>query len=428
MENLRSIVERTQQAGMSLGLLPLAKRNQALLAIAQNLEAETEQILRANAQDVAQAQNLPSALVQRLKLDLKKIKGMVKGLQDLAKLPDPLNQRQIHRELDENLVLQRLTCPIGVIGVIFEARPDALVQIAALAVKSGNGAILKGGSEALNSCQTLMAIIHRALQTVGIDPHVLELVTTRAEIMEILQMDDLIDLIVPRGSNEFVRYIQTHSRIPVMGHADGICHVYIDRAADLGMAVNITVDSKVQYPAACNAIESLLVHQEIAPQALPLVVQALREHKVEVRGCALSCQLVPDLIPAQERDWTTEYLDLILSVKIVPDLASAIDHINRYGSHHTEAIVTEDIHTAQVFQQRVNACGVYHNCSTRFADGFRYGFGAEVGISTQKLPPRGPVGLEGLVTYKYWLTGKGQIVADYTGENPRPFTHRDLPT
>ncbi len=426
MSSLRSVVLAAQRAGQDLGLTPIALRNSALLAIADHLAQHEEQILQANAQDLAQADQLPFALAQRLKLDRHKVQGMIKGLQDLAKLPDPLNQRQIHRELDHGLILQRLTCPIGVIGVIFESRPDALVQIAGLAVKSGNGAILKGGSEALHSCQALIQVIHQALSTVGIAPEVLQLVTTRAEILEILHMDDLIDLIVPRGSNELVRYIQANTKIPVMGHADGICHVFVDEFAEVEMAVAVTIDSKVQYPAACNAIETLLVHQAIAPRFLPQVVKALREKGVELRGCDRSRHIVSDLIPAQESDWTTEYLDLILAIKVVDSLNEAIAHINQYGSHHTDAIITESVENAQTFQQRVLSCGVYHNCSTRFADGFRYGFGAEVGISTQKLPPRGPVGLEGLVTYKYYLNGKGQTVAEYTGAGAKSFTHVDL--
>jgi glutamate-5-semialdehyde dehydrogenase len=427
MSLLREVVANTRKSAQELGLTSLDERNSALLAIADHIAQHQDLILSANAQDLARADQLPFALAQRLRLDSHKLEGIIKGLQNLAKLPDPLNQRQIHRELDHGLVLQRLTCPIGVIGVIFESRPDALVQIAGLAIKSGNGAILKGGSEALHSCQALMQVIHGALQTVGIAPQVLELVTTRAEILEILQMDDLIDLIVPRGSNELVRYIQANTRIPVIGHADGICHLFVDEFADLEMAVKVTVDSKVQYPAACNAIETLLVHQAIAPKFLPVAAKALREQGVELRGCPRTLQIVPDLIPAQESDWTTEYLDLILAIKVVDSLTEAIAHINQYGSHHTDAIITESQENAQTFQQRVTSCGVYHNCSTRFADGFRYGFGAEVGISTQKLPPRGPVGLEGLVTYKYYLNGKGQIVAEYSGAGAKSFTHIDLP-
>jgi len=426
MSLLRSVVAATQKSAQDLGLTSSALRNSALLAIAAQIAQHQEQILQANAQDLTQADQLPFALAQRLKLDSHKVQGMIKGLQDLAKLPDPLNQRQIHRELDTGLILQRLTCPIGVIGVIFESRPDALVQIAGLAIKSGNGAILKGGSEAVHSCQALMQAIHQGLREVGIPPQVLELVTTRAEILEILHMDDLIDLIVPRGSNELVRYIQSNTKIPVMGHADGICHVFVDEFADLAMAVAVTLDSKVQYPAACNAIETLLVHQAIAAEFLPQVVKALQEKGVELRGCDRTRHIVPDLIPAQESDWTTEYLDLILAIKVVDSLSEAIAHINQYGSHHTDAIITESAANAQTFQQRISSCGVYHNCSTRFADGFRYGFGAEVGISTQKLPPRGPVGLEGLVTYKYYLNGKGQTVAEYAGAGAKTFTHIDL--
>jgi glutamate-5-semialdehyde dehydrogenase len=346
-------------------------------------------------------------------------------VRDVAKLADPLATMQINRELDQGLILRRITCPLGVLGVIFEARPDALIQITSLAIKSGNGVILKGGKEALRSCQALVIIIHQALSQTKVNPAAVRLLTTREEIQELLKLDQYIDLIIPRGSNEFVRYIQNNTRIPVLGHADGICHLYIDKEADLSKAIRITVDGKTQYPAACNAIETLLVHQDIARQFLPAVAQALEEKKVKLLGDEATCQII-NVPSATEQDWQTEYSDLILSIKIVDSLESAIEHINYYGSRHTEGIVSENLNTAKTFSDRVDAAGVFHNCSTRFADGFRYGFGAEVGISTQKMPPRGPVGLEGLVTYKYQLVGDGHIVADYSGENAQSFTHKDL--
>ena len=320
-------------------------------------------------------------------------------------------------------LLKRVTCPLGVLGVIFEARPEALIQIVSLAVKSGNGVILKGGKEATRSCQTLTAAIARALATTQVSPDAVQLLATREEIRALLELDDCVDLIIPRGSNAFVRYVQDHTRIPVLGHADGICHLYIDRAADLEKAIAITVDAKTQYPAACNAIETLLVHQDIAPSFLPAVAAAL--NNVELRGDARTREILP-VTPATEADWSTEYSDLILAITVVDSLEAAITHINTYGSKHTDAIITEDPEVAQTFLQQVDAAGVFHNCSTRFADGFRYGFGAEVGISTQKLPPRGPVGLEGLVTYKYQLVGSGHIVATYSGVNAKSFSHRDL--
>ncbi|MFM7888972.1 MAG: glutamate-5-semialdehyde dehydrogenase, partial [Pseudanabaena sp.] len=346
-----------------------------------------------------------------------------------------IGDRQIHRELDAGLILERRSCPLGVIGVIFEARPDAVTQIAALGIKSGNGVILKGGSEAVNSCEAIAAVMREALEKLyantenaisrAVSSHVVQLLTTRAETLAILQMDKLIDLIIPRGSNQFVRYIQDNTNIPVLGHADGICHLYVDAAADLHKAIAIAVDSKTQYPAACNAIETLLVHSAIAPQYLPLALTAFQERGVKLLGCDRTQKII-DIQPATESDWATEYSDLILSIKIVDTLEEAITHITTYGSKHTEAIVTEDQAIADIFTSDIDAAGVYHNCSTRFADGFRYGFGAEVGISTNKMPPRGPVGLEGLVTYKYRLVGKGHIVADYAGANAKAFTHRDL--
>jgi glutamate-5-semialdehyde dehydrogenase len=429
-QSLIETAQHTQAAARQLALLSTEQRNQALEAIAQALESAAPDILAANQEDcrVAQEEGLASALYGRLKLDESKLKGVIAGVRDVQKLVDPLGQTQIHRELDDGLVLQRVTCPLGVLGVIFEARPDAVVQIASLAVKSGNGVILKGGKEAICSCAALVKAIHAGLSQSVADPAVVHLLTTRAETLELLRLDQYVDLIIPRGSNSFVRFVQENTRIPVLGHADGICHLYIDPAADLAKAVPITVDAKTQYPSACNTIETLLVHSAIAPQALPLVADALAEKGVELRGDDRTLQLLGGdrAIPATEADWSTEYSDLILSIKLVDSLTEAIAHINTYGSRHTEAIVTENAEAAIAFRGQVDAAGVFHNCSTRFADGFRYGFGAEVGISTQKMPPRGPVGLEGLVTYKYHVVGEGHIAATYTGANPKPFTHRDL--
>ena len=431
-ENLAASIQRTRTAAIALAKLSNAVKNAALEAIAVALEQNAEIILAANQKDItaANANQLPSALIARLKLDANKLKGMVHGVRDVMRLDDPIGDRQIHRELDTGLVLERLACPLGVIGVIFEARPDAVTQIAALGIKSGNGVILKGGSEAVNSCEAIASVMHDALEILfnqqgGVSPNVVQLLTTRAETLAILQMDKLIDLIIPRGSNQFVRYIQDNTHIPVLGHADGVCHLYVDAAADIAKAVAIAVDSKTQYPAACNAIETLLVHSTIASEFLPLALAAFKERGVELRGCDRTQKIIT-INPANESDWSMEYCDLILAVKIVDSLEEAIAHITTYGSKHTEAIVTEDQAIADIFMSDIDAAGVYHNCSTRFADGFRYGFGAEVGISTNKMPPRGPVGLEGLVTYKYRLVGNGHIVADYAGASAKTFTHRDL--
>ncbi len=426
--DLVPIAQRTRAAAQALAMLPTEARNRAIAAIADALIEHQEAILAANQADceAAIADQLAKPLFNRLKLDAVKLRGAIAGVRDVAQLPDPIGQIQIHRELDTGLVLQRITCPLGVLGVIFESRPDAVMQISSLAVKSGNGVILKGGKEAVRSCQALVTAIRAGLSQAGVDPDVVQLLTTREETRALLTLEGYLDLIIPRGSNAFVQFVQNHTRIPVLGHADGICHLYVDEAAAFDKAIAIAVDAKVGYPSACNAIETLLVHRAIAPTFLPQVAAALREKGVELRGDEQVQSLLLDVVPATEEDWATEYSDLILSIKVVNDVTAAIAHINTYGSRHTDAIVTESTAAAATFRAQVNSAGVYHNCSTRFADGFRYGFGAEVGISTQTMPPRGPVGLEGLVTYKYHLVGDGHVVATYSGASAKPFTHRDL--
>lgn len=424
--SLIEIAQQTRIASGKLAVLSPEARNSALETVAKALGAATPEILAANEVDLktADANNIAPALYARLKLGKSKLQAAIAGVRDVAKLEDPVGVDQIHRELDEGLILKRVTCPLGVLGIIFEARPEALIQITSLAIKSGNGVILKGGREAINSCQILTKVIRQALDSTEIDSDVVQLLTTREEIKQLLELDQYVDLIIPRGSNSFVRYVQDHTRIPVLGHADGICHLYLDSAAEITKAIRITVDAKTHYPAACNAIETLLVHQEIAEKFLPQIAQALEAEGVKLRGDEATRKII-NATPADEHDWKTEYSDLILAIKIVDSIETAIAHINQYGSKHTDAIITEDRQSAAMFQDRVDAAGVYHNCSTRFADGFRYGFGAEVGISTQQMPPRGPVGLEGLVTYKYKVTGDGHIAATYTGSDAKPFTHFD---
>ncbi|MGB3496197.1 MAG: glutamate-5-semialdehyde dehydrogenase [Elainellaceae cyanobacterium] len=434
--SLTSIAHTTRQAAQQLAGLSAEAKNSAIEAIAQSLTDHADAIVAANEADCQAAleDGLAKPLYGRLKLDATKLQGAIAGVRDVRKLADPVGQIQIHRELDEGLVLKRISCPLGVLGVIFESRPDAVMQIATLAIKSGNGVILKGGREAVRSCEALVNAIRAGLATTAVDPEVVQLLTTRAETRELLKLEGLVDLIIPRGSNAFVRFVQENTRIPVLGHADGICHLYIDRAANIEQAVAIAIDAKVGYPSACNAIETLLIHNDVAAQALPVLAAALLEQGVQLRGddrtreilSAADMNAEEQILVATEEDWSTEYSDLILAIKVVDSLEEAIAHINTYGSRHTEAIVSDDAAVAQAFMDQVDAAGVFHNCSTRFADGFRYGFGAEVGISTQKMPPRGPVGLEGLVTYKYQLVGQGQVAATYSGDHAKPFSHQDL--
>ncbi|MDY6938570.1 MAG: glutamate-5-semialdehyde dehydrogenase [Cyanobacteriota bacterium] len=425
--SLPSIARQTRNAARQLGVLPAPAKNEAIEAIALALENAASEILAANGADCERsvAEGIAKPLYNRLKLDETKLKGAIAGVRDVGKLADPVGAVQIDRELDRGLVLKRVTCPLGVLGVIFEARPDAVIQISTLAIKSGNGVILKGGKEAIESCRAIVKAIHQGLANTNISPDAVQLLTTREEILELLKLDEYVDLIIPRGSNSFVRFVQENTRIPVLGHADGICHVYVDAAADLEKATNIVVDSKIQYPAACNATETLLVHRAIAADFLPRVATALAAENVRLCGDDMTREAI-EVTPASEEDWSTEYNDLTLSIKVVDSLDGAIEHINTYGSRHTDAIVTEDAAAADMFLAQVDAAGVFHNCSTRFSDGFRYGFGAEVGISTQKMPPRGPVGLEGLVTYKYKVVGDGHVAATYAGKDAKPFTHRDL--
>jgi len=416
-----------RRAATALAQTSDGQRQQALQAMAEALVAHSAAILAANAADLeaAAAEGLAPALVARLKLDAAKLTGAIEGVRQVAALEDPIGRRQLHTELDQGLVLERISVPLGVVGVIFEARPDALMQIAALAIRSGNGALLKGGREAARSCAAIHAALRQGLAASAVEPAALELLTSRAESLGLLKLDGLVDLIIPRGSNELVRFIQDHTRIPVLGHADGICHLYVDAAVDLDLALRVALDSKTHYPAACNAIETLLLHQAIAPAFLARALPAFSAAGVELRGDPAACSQGV-LHAAGDADWDSEYSDLILSVRVVEDMAQALEHIRRHGSRHTDAICTSDQAAADRFLAAVDSAGVYLNCSTRFADGFRYGFGAEVGISTQTLPPRGPVGLEGLLTYRYRLRGEGHIAADYAS-GARSFQHRSLP-
>ncbi len=409
-----------------LAAQPLEARNKALQMVADALLEQKDKIIEANQADLDKAERdgLTAPILKRLKFNETKLQDVVKGIRELIELPDPLGKVQMKRELDSDMVLVTESCPSGVIGVIFESRPDAMVQISTLCLKSGNCAILKGGSEAAKTNKVLFEIIHQAAVAAGMPESCMMQAEAREEISELLNCNESVDLLIPRGSNSFVQYIMSNTKIPVMGHADGICHIYADKELDVEKSVKIIVDSKTQYTAVCNAVETLLVHKEAAGELLPVLNKAFQEKNVEVRGTKEIRDII-DCEEAAEEDFATEYLDLIISVKTVENIEEAIEHINRYGSHHTDCILTEDQAAMQQFMQYVDSAGVYCNCSTRFADGYRYGFGAEVGISTSKLHARGPVGLEGLCTYKYKLFGNGNIVEDYAG-GKREFHFKDI--
>ncbi|MFQ5692113.1 MAG: glutamate-5-semialdehyde dehydrogenase [Nitrospinota bacterium] len=432
MSRVREICDKAREAFLRLAPMGAGARDSALDAMADAIQGRAAEILEANREDCAEAEaavragEMSRALFKRLALDEAKVAAMAENVRAVRRQEDPLGRSDYACRLDEGLVLRRVTCPLGVIAAIFEARPDAVPQIASLCLKSGNAVILKGGKEARRTNRVTGRLLAEAAQSRGIPRGALQLLEDREEVRELLGIEG-VDLIVPRGSNAFVRYIRENTRTPVLGHADGICHLYVDRAADPKMAVDLALDAKTNYPAACNTIETLLVHEAAAAAFLPDAVRALRGAGVEVRGCARTRAIVPDVLPASEADWDAEYLDLILSIRVVPDLAEAIGHVNRHGSKHTDAIVTEDPAAAEAFVSGVDSASVLWNASTRFADGYRYGLGAEVGISTEKLHARGPVGLEGLVTYKYQVVGAGHWVADYMGKGARPFLHQRLP-
>ena len=434
MSDIDSICRAARSAALVLAPLSDEVRGRALAAVADAIDENARRILDANAEDVAAAEPLVASgemsepLLRRLELSERKIAQMAEGVRAVAALPDPLGVARMATMLDEELTLRRITCPLGVIAAVFESRPDALVQIASLCLKSGNAAILKGGREAARTNRLMTELLRDAASTVADVPaDALQLVEAREDVQALLSRDDAVDMVIPRGSNEFVRYIKEHSNIPVLGHADGVCHLYVDKAAETEMAVRLALDAKTQYPAVCNAIETLLVHEKKAGEFLPLAAGALEEKGVAIRGCDKTRAILGSAGAANEEDWKTEYLDLILSVRVVESLAEAVNHINRYGSRHTDAIVTADEAAARTFLSRVDAASVMWNASTRLADGFRYGFGAEVGIATDKIHARGPVGLEGLVTYKYQLEGNGHLVSDYEGADARAFLHRPLP-
>jgi len=415
-------------AGGKLARLPGEGRAALLrdLATALGDEKNRAAILAANAEDVARAkaEGIAPALAKRLGVDGKKLDGLVDGLEQLAAMPDLVGRATLRRELDDGLVLERVSCPLGLLGVVFESRPDALVQIVGLAWKSGNAVLLKGGREATTTNQALIELVHGVLAKHGIDARAAVLLAGREDVAAVLGLDGIVDLIVARGSSEFVRYIQSSSSIPVMGHAAGVCHVYLHRAAEPAMAAKVVVDGKMTYPAACNATEALLWEPEAAA-ALDACVAALAEAGVEMRADEETRKRHPKLVAAQDSDFGFEFGAPIIALKQVRDLDGALAFIDAHGSRHTEAIITKDKAAAERFLAEVDAAGVYHNASTRFADGYRYGLGAEVGISTDKLHARGPVGVDGLLTYRWLLRGDGQLTASY-GPGGKKFKHHDL--
>ncbi|MDD4796506.1 MAG: glutamate-5-semialdehyde dehydrogenase [Eubacteriales bacterium] len=423
---VKKYAQQARKASIALAASDNALRSAALSAIATALEAHKAEIFAANAQDLqrSQAEGLSQPLLKRLKFDEGKLHTVVQGVLQLARMDDPLNHTQYAMQMDEGLTVYRQSCPIGVIGIIFESRPDALVQISTLCLKSGNAVLLKGGREAQLTNEALYRVIYHASLQAGAPEGWAALLTTREDVGEMLKLDDCIDLIIPRGSNAFVKYIMETSHIPVLGHADGICHVYVDKDADRHMALQVALDSKTQYMAVCNAAETLLVHEAIAAEFLPGMAREFARHGVEIRGCPKTRAMIACL-PADEQDWKTEYLDAVISIRVVASLDEAMDHINTYGSGHTDSIVSANQQTLSRFLQGVNSADVFANCSTRFADGYCFGLGAEVGIGTGRIHARGPVGMEGLLIYKYKLIGNGHILADYAA-GKRRFTHRLL--
>ncbi len=433
--SIEAIAHRAKRASQKLANLDTDTKNQLLLRISENLKRNRDRISKSNRVDVQEARKmvdngtLSTPLLNRLILTDDKIHQLGIYLEEVARLDDPVGRKQYAMKLAEEMELVRVSCPIGVVAIIFESRPEVVIQVTALSLKSGNAVILKGGREAGNSNRILFELISQVLNEFNLAGTV-NLIETREDVAGLLDQDEKIDLIIPRGSNEFVRYIQENTKIPVLGHSSGICHLYLDRDCDPQKAVSVTLDSKLDYPSACNAVETLLVHEKAARSVFPDLLEQLIEAGVKMKGCKQTIELAKkyrlELEPAIEEDWKTEYTDLILSVKIVASAEEAVEHVNFYGSHHTDSIMTENPGTADYFLSQVDSGCVFHNVSTRFSDGYVFGLGAEVGISTNKTHSRGPVGLEGMVIYKYLLKGNGQIRASFSGKEAQPFLHKPL--
>lgn len=420
--NIKEKAKRAKQVTSILSCMSQKEKSKFLKDIAKELVKNKSRLFKENEKDMDEEKN--AVLKGRLKFNDAKINDLVLGLNNLADMDDPVGKITRATELDDGLELYRVSYPLGVVGVIFESRPDAMVQIASLCFKSGNCVLLKGGKEARNTLVALHSIFVEVSMKNNINPNWIQMLYDREDVARMLKLEEYVDMIIPRGSKELIRHIMDNTRIPVLGHSDGICHIYIDDDADLDMAIKICVDAKCQYPAACNAVETLLVNSKIASRFLPKLQKAMPN--VKLLGDDKVRKII-NVEKATEKDWRAEYNDLILSIRIVESLEHALEHINKYGSKHTDSIVTKDRKKAEYFMHVVDSANVYWNASTRFSDGFRYGFGAEVGIATSKIHARGPVGLDGLLTYKWKLVGTGNIVADYNGEKPkRKFKHRDI--
>jgi glutamate-5-semialdehyde dehydrogenase len=426
MSTVSERVQRAIDSGGHLARAPAAARTRALEVLADALSDPRvrTRMLDANVRDLAAATGLALPLLKRLRVDAAKLETLADGARQLASRADPLGTVLARRRLDEGLVLEQVRCPLGVLAVIFESRPDALVQIASLALRSGNAVLLKGGREAAESNRALAGVVRDSLEKAGLPADAVQLLDDRSEVEALLGLERGVDLVVARGGKEFVEHVRARSRIPVLAHAEGVCHVFLHRSAEAAKAARIVVDSKVTYPAACNAVETLL-WEPGAEAALDASVAALRSAGVELRGDAPTRARHPEMTPATDADWGTEYGALVLAVARVPDLDGALAHIARHGSQHTEAIVAEDRDAAERFLAEVDASCVFHDASTRFADGYRFGLGGEVGIGTGKLHARGPVGVDGLLTFRWILRGSGQVSADY-GPGKKPFLHEEL--
>ncbi|AGI48443.1 glutamate-5-semialdehyde dehydrogenase [Thermoplasmatales archaeon BRNA1] len=422
-------IKAAKTAALKMAALTTEVKDRALQLMAEAVDSRRKEILDANAEDVREAEGkIPAEMLKRLKVNDAKVDEMIASLNDVKKQKDPVGETMRSMLLDDGLTLYQVRCPIGLIGIVFEARPDVIPQIMSLCLKSGNAVCFKGGSEAKRSNRALFDILREAAGRAGVPEDGFVLLESREEISEILKLDEYIDLMIPRGSYGFVRYIKENTRIPVLGHAAGVCHVYVDSEADLNKAFNVAYDSKVQYPAVCNAAEKLLVNEKIASFFLPRMADLYAEAGVEMRVDAECKKFLIgfDVKDITEDDYTAEYDDLIIAIRMVRSAEEAIDIMNTCGSHHTEAIITENRATFDKFVKNVDSADIVMNASTRFADGFRLGMGAEVGISTNKVHARGPMGMEGLMIYKYVIIGSGQVVRDYVGKDAKPYKHQPL--